>query len=134
MPVPSLEPDRDTRILEVRVAGVAALLIAKAYKLGERFREADQRRLVNKDAGDVLRLMLATDTSPVLERLVVLLGDPRTEATTRQGLTYLDQLFGGQRRPGVDMAVAALAPEIDDTQIRALAPAYIAALLTLDRR
>jgi len=28
------------------------------------------------------------------------------------------------------MATAALAPEVDDPQIRALAPAYVAALLT----
>ena len=45
----------------MRVAGVAALLIAEVYKLGERFREPDQRRLLNKDAGDVLHLMLATE-------------------------------------------------------------------------
>lgn len=134
LPVPSLEPDRDTRVFDARVAGVAALLIAKAYKLGERFREADQRRLVNKDAGDVLRLMLATDTGPVIERLVVLRGNPRTETTTGRGLEYLNQLFGGPRRPGVDMAVAALAPDIGDTQIRALAPAYVAALLVSARR
>jgi len=130
LPVPSLEPACDARVLDVRVAGVAALLIAKCYKLGERFREVDQRRLVNKDAGDVLRLMLATDTAPVAERLDLLLGDARSEATTRQGLRFLDELFGAPGRPGVVMATAALAPEVDGPQIRALAPAYVAALLT----
>jgi len=133
LPVPSLEPAQDGRVLDVRVAGVAALLIAKCYKLGERFREADQQRLVNKDAGDVMRLMLATDVAPVTERLALLLAEPRSEATTRQGLAYLDQLFGGPGRPGIVMATAALGPEVDAEQIRSLAPAYTAALRSATR-
>lgn len=115
-------------MLDVRVAGVAALLIAKCYKLGERLREANQRRLVNKDAGDVLRLMLTAEVGPVSERLRILLADPRSEATTRQGLKYLEQLFGDAERRGVVMAITALAPAIDATQIRTLAPAYATAL------
>lgn len=126
--VPSLEPDHDHRILDVRVAGVAALLVSKSYKLWERFREPDQRRLVAKDAGDVLRLMLATDVAPVIQRIGLLLADPRSEAATRQGLEYLDGLFGAPRRPGVVMAIDALSAEVDAEQIRSLAPAYTAAL------
>ncbi|MBV9011951.1 MAG: hypothetical protein JO272_07855 [Pseudonocardiales bacterium] len=130
MAVPSLEPERDGRVLEVRVAGVAALLIAKCHKLGERIHEAGQRRPVAKDAGNVLRLMLATDPSPVRQRLELLLADPRAEASTRQGLDYLDELFGAPRRQGVVMAIDALGAEVDASQVRALAPAYA---LTLRR-
>jgi hypothetical protein len=128
MAVPSLEPERDPRVLDVRVAGVAALLIAKCHKLGERIRETAQRRVVAKDAGDVVRLMLATDTGPVRQRLERLLADPRAEASTRQGLDYLAELFGAPRRQGVAMAIDALGAEVDADQIRALAPAYVTAL------
>lgn len=128
LPVSSLEPASDRRVLDVRVAGVAALLIAKCYKLGERFREANQRRLVAKDAADVLRLMLATDVGPVAERLKLLLGDARSQPSTRQGLVFLDELFGAPGRAGVALAVDALATEVDTSHITTLAPAYAAAL------
>ncbi|MGH3854609.1 MAG: hypothetical protein ACRDR6_14150 [Pseudonocardiaceae bacterium] len=128
MAVPSLEPERDGRVLDVRVAGVAALLIAKCHKLGERVRETSQRRVVAKDAGDVVRLMLATDAGPVRQRLELLLADPRAADATRQGLDYLAELFGAPRRQGVVMAIDALSAEVDADQVRALAPAYAAAL------
>ncbi len=134
MAVPSLEPERDGRVLDVRVAGAAALLIAKCHKLGERVRETSQRRLVAKDAGDVLRLMLATDVGPVRQRLELLLTDPRAEASTRQGLDYLAELFGAPRRQGVVMAIDALGAEVDADQIRALAPAYAVALRRVTAR
>lgn len=128
MAVPSLEPERDGRVLDVRVAGVAALLVAKCHKLGERVRETSQRRVLAKDAGDVVRLMLSTDAGPVRQRLELLLADPRAEASTRQGLDYLAELFGAPRRQGVVMAIDALGAEVDADQVRALAPAYVVAL------
>ena len=128
LPVPSLEPQSDTRVVDVRVAGAAALLMAKAYKLGERYRAAGQRRMVGKDAGDVLRLMLTNDAGPVIRRLRQLLADLRSEPATRQGLTYLDELFGAPGRRGVTMAVEALVSEVEAEEIRAIAPAYTAAL------
>jgi len=39
-----------------------ALLIAKLHKIAERVAERDQRRLDDKDALDILRLLQATDT------------------------------------------------------------------------
>jgi hypothetical protein len=44
------------RTAEVNVAGLAALMCAKAFKLGERLADGG-RRLRDKDAGDLLRLM-----------------------------------------------------------------------------
>lgn len=132
LPVPSLEPEQDGRVIEVRVAGVAALLIAKCHKLGERFRETGARRVVAKDAGDVLRLMLATDVGPVRQQLYRLMADPRSAAAARVGQSYLEELFGQQGRPGVTMAVEALGTEVDPTQIEALAPAYTRALYLIE--
>jgi hypothetical protein len=83
--VSSLEPGRDSRVIAVRVAGVAALLIASCYRLGERFREPERRRLVAKDAAEVLRLMLATGLGPLIGRLELLLGEPRTQGLDPPG-------------------------------------------------
>ncbi|MFE5549571.1 hypothetical protein ACFQ71_38005 [Streptomyces sp. NPDC056534] len=58
MTISSLIPE-DDREVEAYVAGPAALLIAKAFKIHERVEEADKRpgRLSAKAAGDVYRLM-----------------------------------------------------------------------------
>jgi hypothetical protein len=64
--IASLDPT-DDRLVDARVAGIAALLIAKAYKLGERANDAARDRLVNKDASDVIGLMLASDPLEVGE-------------------------------------------------------------------
>jgi len=46
-------------VVPANVAGPAALLVAKAYKIHERSGEVGQRRLTDKDAGDVVRLMMS---------------------------------------------------------------------------
>ena len=51
--------------VEVNVAGYAALICAKAYKLGERL-DAGGRRLRDKDAGDLWRLLRCADPSSVV--------------------------------------------------------------------
>jgi hypothetical protein len=52
----SLEPDTDDRSVEVKVAGVVALLVAKAHKLRDRLAAPKESgRLSNKDAAMFLR-------------------------------------------------------------------------------
>lgn len=130
MAVASLEPDADERVFTARVAGPAALLVAKAYKIAERVGEAGQARLTDKDAGDVVRLMM-TQAGPaeVAERFEILLADERTSEVARNGLGYLDELFGAPATVGTEMAVAALAGGLDEQTVRGLAPGYVAALL-----
>lgn len=53
--------DGDGRSAVINVAGPAALLVAKLHKLGERVDSPD--RLNNKDAHDIYRLFVATETS-----------------------------------------------------------------------
>jgi hypothetical protein len=125
MDIASLEPDADHRVLHSRVAGPAALLIAKAYKIHERAAQPGQSRLLNKDAGDVVRLMMAVDPEEVTQRLEVLAATPRTAEVAMTGIGYLRALFGAVRTTGTEMAVAALAGDIDEDTIRALAPAYV---------
>lgn len=125
MEVKSLEQGADARTIEARVAGVAALLVAKAFKIHERL-ESD--RLTNKDAGDVVRLMKASDPEEVGERFGVLLGSERAADVTRTGLGHLRSLFRAPRTAGTNMAVEALAGGVEETTVRALPPAYLAAL------
>lgn len=71
-------------------------------------------------------VLIKTDPGLVKQRLQLLLADPRSEASTRQGLDYLDELFGAPQRQGV--VIDALSAEVDADQVRALAPAYAVAL------
>lgn len=63
--IAALDPS-DSRSHEIRVAGPAALLIAKTIKLDERLADAshgNSRRIVDKDALDVLRLLQVCPTN-----------------------------------------------------------------------
>lgn len=60
MTIPALSAD-DDRVVEARVAGPAALLVAKLHKLGERQETPD--RLMDKDAYDIYRLLVAITTA-----------------------------------------------------------------------
>jgi hypothetical protein len=130
MAVTSLEPGVDTRVIMASVAGPAALLVAKAYKIRDRVEKPGKSRLTDKDAGDVVRLMMI-DEGPleVAKRFHKLLVDDRTSEVVQTGLGYLDDLFGARATIGTEMAVAALAGGLDERTIRALAPGYVAALL-----
>lgn len=50
----------------VRVAGPAALVVAKVYKLRDRLAEGKVDRIADKDAADVYRLMLSVSVSEFL--------------------------------------------------------------------
>jgi hypothetical protein len=54
----ALDPS-DHRAFDIRLAGPSALLVAKLHKLADRSREPEARRLKDKDALDVLRLLRA---------------------------------------------------------------------------
>lgn len=59
----ALDPS-DHRVIQLRVAGPAALLSAKAIKIGERLEQSGARpdRLKAKDALDAFRILQAIDT------------------------------------------------------------------------
>ena len=64
----------DDRRFDIRVAGPAALIVAKLYKIWER-RDAP-RRLENKDAADILRLLQAISTERLVAGFAKITADP----------------------------------------------------------
>jgi hypothetical protein len=82
----------DTRRLNARVAGPAALLIAKAHKIAERVVSSPDR-LVDKDAHDLYRLLIDTDTQALASTFRVLLKNEVCAEITAEAQAYLRDLF-----------------------------------------
>jgi hypothetical protein len=106
-PIRALDPD-DLRQFHVKVAGPAALLVAKLIKVGERAETEGRRR--DKDALDILRLLRATSTDELAERLRTLVADPRSARVAGMALDFLTDLFRLEGSPGCRMAARAAQP------------------------
>lgn len=126
----SFAPD-DDRAIEVRVAGVAALLVAKAHKLGERM-ERDPKRMEPKDALDMLRLLRTSETDELAETFRHLLADARAGGVTREALDYFRALYTGADASGLGLvrdAVAGLEnPAVIGASMRTLAEELLRAV------
>lgn len=90
MTVTSLEPGRDARGIAARVASPAGLLVAKAYKIGERAETAADR-LLDKDAHDLYRLLRAVALDDVVTDLRTVLNDDVAGGPSRRALAWLRQ-------------------------------------------
>ncbi len=100
--IAALDPN-DPRTTTANVAGPAALLVAKLHKLGER--QDSPNRLVDKDAHDVYRLLVATETGCLAAQLHALRAHPLAGEATAKALAYLDAMFSnGGERVGATMA------------------------------
>jgi hypothetical protein len=91
MKISSLEPDHDAREITIRVASPAGLLVAKAYKIGERATTAP-KRLLDKDAHDLYRLLRAVPAVEVVVDLRLTLGDDVAGPVTARALSWLGEL------------------------------------------
>jgi len=87
----SLDP-ADGRVFRVRLAGPGALLVAKLHKIGERS-EGEGKRVRDKDAHDLYRLLVAIETRELAAGIGGLLHDPFSRAVTDRALVYLKELF-----------------------------------------
>lgn len=122
MTVRALAAD-DDREVDARVAGPAALLVAKLHKLGERQETPD--RLVDKDAYDVYRLLIALPTEALAVPLEALLADGLAGDVTRTAMEFLSELFG--TADGVGSVMAGRAEElVGDPAVVAAACAALA--------
>ena len=104
--IKALEPP-DPRAFDVAIAGPAALLIAKAHKIAERVGEREQRRLEDKDALDILRLLQAMQTNALAATFTDLLQTEVAGDVTREALAVLNEHFTDARAAGPQMAVRA---------------------------
>jgi hypothetical protein len=82
----------DTRRLKAKVAGSAALLISKVHKIAERA-ASSPHRLVDKDAHDVYRLLIDTDTQALASTFQTLLREEVCAEVTAEAQGLLDELF-----------------------------------------
>jgi hypothetical protein len=93
----------DGRALDARVAGPAAIMVAKVHKITERLSGSQEAQ--NKDAHDVYRLLVATSTEMLRDSLIQLLDDPLSHAATTRALGFVGELFArGPDAIGSDMA------------------------------
>jgi hypothetical protein len=124
MTIHSLDPN-DDRSIDALVAGSAALLIAKAHKIGERVASGNANRYDDKDGADVLRLMQTTDPTEVAQTIKRLLENNTIEESVTAGLTYLQDLFGGRAGAGIAMAQRAVAQLVSEEQVRVISLNYV---------
>jgi hypothetical protein len=106
----------DNRRFDIRVAGPAALLVAKLYKIWER--RDEQRRLENKDAADVFRLLQAIATERLVAGLAKLRSDPISVTVSANALDFLQRLFGEAGGLGIKLLRAAV-EGLDDPDVAA---------------
>jgi len=117
----------DPRRFEIAVAGPAALLIAKLHKIWER-RDAP-RRLENKDALDVLRILRAIATAEIVDAWRRIASDARAAIVADAAKGYLKELFGTADSLGSQMAARAVELQADPAEIAASADALANDLL-----
>ena len=107
MTIDALDPT-DTRSVTMLVAGTGALLVAKVHKIAERTSTGDRVR--DKDALDVLRLLQATPTADLAQRLDQLRAHDLSADVTVEAIGQLAPLFGRSDAVGVEMAIRAAGP------------------------
>lgn len=112
--IAALDPT-DPREHSVRVAGPAALLIAKAWKLWER--RNSPSRLNDKDALDVFRILEGIPSA----RLATVLKELKTSDLAGQvsidGLSFFDQLFASSPSAQGCLMVARAVEGLEDPEV-----------------
>jgi hypothetical protein len=118
----ALDPN-DGRQVDLRVAGPAALLIAKAIKVEERLADADGgkiTRLKEKDALDMFRLLQAVETEDLGQGIQRHLADDQAREVTARGLRVLEAHGSTHRSQLPMLAAQAAAGDV------AVAPSFVA--------
>ncbi len=129
MTIGALDP-ADLRSIDVEVAGVAALIIAKLHKIHDRS-SGRPDRLSDKDAADVYRIMQTTSVHDIATTLAELRDHPLAGQATSVALEYLEELFGRRGRAGIVMAQRALQLAIPEAQVETLCVSFTSRLLAL---
>lgn len=123
MQIQALDP-ADRRVSRVRVAGIAALIVAKSHKLGDRPEGHRDDRLADKDASDVLRLLQTSDATSIAETLRALMEHPSAGPATKTGLERFRTIFGGRAGAGIEMAARAVRQAMPEERVRTICLMY----------
>ena len=109
MTVTSLVPDAD-RACILKVAGPAALLVAKLHKIGERIEDRDARRQgpLPKDAFDIYRLLRAIKPAEMASEFSLLLSYRVSSRVTSEALSMFQRLFRTPSGMGTELVVRAV--------------------------
>jgi hypothetical protein len=125
--VAALDP-ADPRTITVKVAGFAALIVAKTHKIHDRLEQGDARRLSDKDASDIYRIMQEIPGTDLAVRLASLVDHPVAGEVTVDALRYFADLFGRPSSRGVQMAQSALYGAVNPYEIAELCVAFSRAI------
>lgn len=106
--------ESDSRVLELRVAGPAALLVAKLLKISDR---TGTERHSDKDALDVARLLRGVETEDLSRRMQKVLADSRSAQVAKKALDLLRTTFGRRTSIGVEMAIRATHGLVDADEL-----------------
>lgn len=106
----------DTRVFEIRVAGPAALLVAKVHKIQDR---AGSSRATDKDALDVLRILRGTGTDDLVARMKLILDDDNARPVAETAIELLERQFADRAGEGIAMAIRAVGGLEDPEEIAA---------------
>ena len=93
----------DDRAYEINVAGPAALLVAKMHKLADRVDAGDDRRLGNKDAFDIFRLLQAVDAAELIDEINLLAAAQVSAKVTAEAVARFRELFGTPTATGTQL-------------------------------
>ena len=104
--ISTLVPGADRSCI-LKVAGPAALLVAKVHKIGERVAAAGSQRseLLHKDAFDIYRLLRAIETAEMAKELNLLLSHEVSSRVTSDALSTFQRLFGAPFGMGAELVV-----------------------------
>lgn len=125
MAISSLDP-RDSRVVDVRVAGPGGMLVAKLVKIADR---VGTSRMQPKDALDSFRLLRAIDTSEFLSRLERVLSSPISGEIAALALSNLGPLFGEEEAPGTLSVAESLQLFEDPATVKASCAALVMDLI-----
>ncbi len=126
MEIGSLE-EADDRRFDIKVAGPAALLVAKLHKIAER--RDSPGRAEDKDALDALRILRAIPMETLATELRRLSGEELSAGVTEEAIGFLRDLFRKPTSPGSEMAARAASPLEDEDTIRESCAALASELL-----
>jgi len=124
LPLRALDPG-DARVVDAKVAGPAALLVAKLHKIDER---KGSSRANDKDALDVFRLLRGVPTEELAERMRRVQTDPRSADAGKRGMALLTALFG-RGGEGAEMAARAVAGVMPAAEVRLACETLVADLV-----